>query len=55
MEIPLCFGTAQHSDKSLICKRCSYEYKCFLAWNKKKKELIELENEKNQKRIDEQA
>jgi len=36
--VPLCFGTEQHSDKSLICKRCPFEYKCYLAWNKKKNE-----------------
>ncbi len=37
-EIPLCFGSEQHSDKSLICKRCPFEYKCYLAWNKRNKQ-----------------
>ncbi len=36
--LPLCFGTSEHSDTSLICKRCPYEYKCFKALEKKKNE-----------------
>ena len=44
-EIPLCFGTAQHSNTSLICKRCTFEYKCYLAWEKQKNETNEDQNE----------
>ncbi|MEA3421340.1 MAG: hypothetical protein U9Q97_06655 [Acidobacteriota bacterium] len=51
-EIPLCFGTSQHSDTSLICKRCKFEYRCYLAWNKKKREL---KNAKDKKAADEAA
>ena len=43
-EIPLCFGSEQHSDTSLICKRCSFEDACYKALKKN--------NEENKKRID---
>jgi len=36
MEKPLCLGTSEHSDTSLICKRCAFENECYLALNKKK-------------------
>jgi len=40
-EIPLCFGSEQHSNTSLICKRCPFEYKCYMALRKK---LLEKKN-----------
>ena len=44
IENPLCFGSERHNDKSLICKRCSFEHKCFNAKR--------LNSEENKKRID---
>ena len=37
-EIPLCFGTSEHSNTSLICRRCSFEDKCYNALKEKEDE-----------------
>ena len=44
MEQPLCFGTNQHSDTSLICRRCSFEDACYKA--------LKAKQDENKKRID---
>ena len=44
MQKPLCFGSDRHSNTSLICKRCGFEYKCY--------EASKRNNAENKKRID---